>query len=279
MRVGFIGLGNMGHAQAAEIARGGFDLAVYDAWPQTLESFRGRARLAGSPAQVAHTADIVCVCVRDDEQVRAVIQGPEGLVSSIAPGALVLVHSTVSPATITAMAAATAERGAELIDAAVTRTRYGTAQGPFVLTMTAGDPALTERARPVLSTFSTQVVHAGPLGAGMALKITNNFVTWLHVLTIQQAFALAQAGSVEIEKLREVMTGNGNLTPVSRAVIDALVRDAGSMSEERRAFAESQGKIGEKDLELALEFARAGGVNLSLARYAREGILRSMLGG
>ena len=145
--------------------------------------------------------------------------------------------------------------------------------------MTAGDPGLTERARPVLSTFSTHVVHAGPLGAGMALKITNNFVTWVHVLTIQQAFALAQAGGVEIEKLREVMTGNGNLTPVARAVLEGLVRDAGTMSQERRDFAQSQGKIGEKDLELALEFARAGKVDLSMARYAREGILKSMLGG
>jgi 3-hydroxyisobutyrate dehydrogenase-like beta-hydroxyacid dehydrogenase len=98
-------------------------------------------------------------------------------------------------------------------------------------------------------------------------------------LTIQQAFSLAQAGGVDIDKLREVMSGNGNLTPVSRAVLEALVRDAGSMSEERRAFAESQGKIGEKDLELALESARAGEVDLSMALAARAGILKSMLGG
>ena len=207
------------------------------------------------------------------------LEGPNGLLSSLLPGALVLVHSTVSPATVTAMAAAVAKRGAHLIDAAVTRTRFGPASGPFVLTMTGGEPALTERARPVLSTFSTQVVQCGALGAGMALKITNNFVTWVHVLTIQQAFALAKAGAVEIDKLREVMTGNGNLTPVARAVIEGLVRDAGAMSAERRAFAESQGKIGEKDLELALEVARAGEVNLSMARHAREGILKSMLGG
>jgi 3-hydroxyisobutyrate dehydrogenase len=279
MRVGFIGLGNMGHPQATAIANGGFELAVYDAWPQTLESFRGRAQLASSPAELARGAELVCICVRDDQQVRAVIEGADGILSSLPTGALVLVHSTVSPATITAMAAAVARRGVQLIDAAVTRTRFDPSPGPFVLTMTGGDAALTERARPVLSTFSTQVVHAGPLGAGMALKITNNFVTWVHVLTIQQAFVLAQAGGVEIDKLREVMSGNGNLTPVSRAVLEALLRDAGAMSEERRAFAESQGKIGEKDLELALELARARGVNLSMAQQARAGILSSMLGG
>lgn len=279
MKVGFIGLGNMGEPQAAAIAGGGFDLGVYDASPKTLESFRGRAQLASSPGELAGRADLLCICVRDDPQVREVIEGPKGVLTGLRPGTLVLVHSTVSPATIAAMATAAAARGAQLIDAAVTRTRFGTGTGPFVLTMTGGDPLLTERARPVLSTFSTQVVHAGPLGAGMALKITNNFVTWVHVLAIQQAFSLAQAGGVDIDKLREVMSGNGNLTPVSRAVLEALVRDAGSMSEERRAFAESQGKIGEKDLELALEFARTGAVNLSMARAAREGILKSMLGG
>jgi 3-hydroxyisobutyrate dehydrogenase len=279
VRVGFIGLGNMGFQQATEIAGGGFDLAVYDAWPTTLESFQGRARLASSPAAAAREAELVCICVRDDQQVRDVIVGSDGIVSSIAPGALVLVHSTVSPTTIVEMAAAVARRGADLIDAAVTRTRYGASQGPFVLSMTGGDPALTERARAVLSTFSTQTVHAGPLGAGMALKITNNLVTWVHILTIQQAFTLAKAGGVEIDKLREVMSGNGNLTPVTRAVIEGLIRDAGAMSEERRAFAESQGKIGEKDLDLALEFARSVDVHLSMGRPARDAILKSMLGG
>ncbi len=279
MRVGFIGLGNMGDPQARAIVDGGFELLVYDARPKTLESFRGPAQLAASPGELAGQVDLLCICVRDDAQVREVIEGPAGVLTALRPGSLVLVHSTVSPATIAAMAAAAAARGVQLIDAALTRTRFGAAPGPFVLTMTGGDPALTERARPVLATFSTQVVHAGPLGAGMALKITNNFVTWVHVLAIQQAFSLAQAGGVQIDKLREVMTGNGNLTPVSRAVLEGLLGDAGSMSAERRAFAESQGKIGEKDLQLALEFARTGAVNLSLAHTAREGILKSMLGG
>jgi 3-hydroxyisobutyrate dehydrogenase len=217
--------------------------------------------------------------VRDEPQVREVVEGQEGIVATLAPGALVLVHSTVSPALIVAMARAVRARGGELIDAAVTRTRHGTTQGPFVLTMTGGDPALTQRAGGVLSAFATQVVHAGPLGAGMALKIANNFVTWVHVVTIQQAFALALAGDVEIDKLREVMTGNGNLTPVTRAVLEGLVRDGGSMSAERRTFAESQGKIGEKDLELALDFARSGVVDLSMASQARAAVLKSMLGG
>lgn len=279
MRVGFIGLGNMGRPQAEEIARGGFDLTVYDSWSKSLDALKDKATLAGSPAEVARAAEVICICVRDDPQVRQVMEGRDGVLAGIAPGALVLVHSTVNPATIIALAEATAARGAELVDSAVTRTRFDSAPGPFVLSMTGGDPTLTERARPVLETFSTHIVHAGPLGAGMALKITNNFVTWVHILTMNQAFALAKAGQVDVAKLREVMTGNGNLTPVAKAVLDNLVADAGGMSPERRAFFESQGKIGEKDLALAVECARAGGVQLSLALHTRENILRSMTGG
>ncbi|MBS0580487.1 MAG: NAD(P)-dependent oxidoreductase [Proteobacteria bacterium] len=275
MRVGFIGLGNMGSAQAAEIARAGFELTVYDAFARTLDAFTGGTR-AGSPAEVASGCDIIGICVRDDPQVREVIFGAKGLAAAIAPGALVLVHSTVSPATIRAAAEGLHRRGAALIDAAVTRTRYGTAAGPFVLSMTGGDPALTERARPVLAAFSTEVVHAGPLGAGMALKIANNFVTWSHILVIKQALALAHAGGVGIGTLRAVMKGNGNLTAVTAAVMDGAERDAGGMSPERRDFLESQGRIGEKDLALALEMAQAAGVDLSMGAQAARDILEAM---
>ena len=99
MRVGFIGLGNMGAAQAAEIARAGFELSVYDAFARTLDAFTGGTR-AGSPAEVAARCEIIGVCVRDEQQVREVICGSDGLAQSISRGALVLVHSTVSPATI-----------------------------------------------------------------------------------------------------------------------------------------------------------------------------------
>jgi 3-hydroxyisobutyrate dehydrogenase-like beta-hydroxyacid dehydrogenase len=276
MHVGFIGLGNMGAAQAAEIARAGFDLCVYDAWPPSLQAF-DLGRRAASIAELAATSELIGVCVRDDAQVREVVAGPGGLAGAIAPGALVLVHSTVSPATITAMAALLESRGAHLIDAAVTRTRYGAAPGPFVLSMTGGDPALAQRARPVLDAFSTAVVHAGALGAGMALKITNNFITWSHIVVIHQALALARAGGVEVARLREVMQGNGNLTPVTAAVMDGIERDAGGMSVERRAFLESQGKVGEKDLALALELANAGNVRLSMGRQAAADVLEAML--
>jgi 3-hydroxyisobutyrate dehydrogenase-like beta-hydroxyacid dehydrogenase len=276
MRVGFVGLGNMGAAQAAEIARAGFELSVYDAFAGTLDAFTAGTR-AASPAGVAARSQIIGVCVRDDAQVREVISGANGLAQSIAPGSLVLVHSTVSPATVVTEAENLRRRGAELIDAALTRTRYGPAPGPFVLSMTGGDAALTERARPVLEAFSTAVVHAGPLGAGMALKIANNFVTWSHILVIKQALALAGAGGVDAGTLREVMKGNGNLTPVTAAVMDGAERDARGMSAERREFFASQGKIGEKDLALALELARSAGVKLSMGEQAARDILEAML--
>ena len=138
MRVGFIGLGNMGAAQATEIARAGFELAVYDAWPATLAAFKRDAMRATSPAEVARNANIIGICVRDDQQVREVIQGPGGVMETITKGALVLVHSTVSPETVAALAEVVARRGADLIDSALTRTRFAISEGPFVLSKTGG---------------------------------------------------------------------------------------------------------------------------------------------
>lgn len=276
MRVGFIGLGSMGGDQATLIAGGGFDFVVYDAWPAAGKRFEGRAELAASPAGVGRGAAIVGVCVRDDQQVREVLLGDDGLLSTLAAGALVLIHSTVSPATIIALAAEARTRGIDLIDAAVTRSQHGQ-PGPFVVTMTGGDAALTERARPVLQTFSTDIIHCGELGAGMGLKITNNFIAWSHIVTFRQALNLARAGGVDIDKLKTVLEQNGNLTKVTGAILGPIIaRNGRPFTAEESTFFASQGKIGEKDLDLAIAFARGAGVPLPTAQHGREQIFEWM---
>ncbi|WP_198351182.1 NAD(P)-dependent oxidoreductase [Flavisphingomonas formosensis] len=276
MRVGFVGLGNMGGHQAQLIAAAGFDLTVFDVWPDALKAFEGKARLASSPAEVGRQAEIVGVCVRDDQQVREVVAGSEGLFSGLAPGSLVLVHSTVAPATVVALAEQGDRKGIGLIDAAVTSSRMERDK-PFVVTMTGGDPALTERARPVLEAFSTGVEHCGALGAGMGLKITNNFITWSNIITIRQALRLAAAGGVDMDTLSSVLQQNGNLTAVTGAVAKQVIQRRGApLSEEQLAYFTSQGKIGEKDLSLAVDFARDAGVALPLAEHGRAFTLEMM---
>jgi len=262
----------MGGAQARCLVARGFDLSVFDVHPPAMQAFAGAARLAASIAEIGRHAQIVGVCVRDDQQVRDTLEGPAGLLAHMQRGSIILVHSTVSQPTVQSLAAQAAERDIELLDAAVTRTRMDTS-GPFVGVMAGGSAAALERARPVLDAYATDVFHAGPAGAGVTMKIVNNLVTWSGIVTAAQAFRLAAAGGVDLAVLRALMSANGNLTPVTKAF---SARYTGAAAD--RAFQESQAGIGDKDLQLAADFARSVGAYVPVAEQARAYLPTAILG-
>lgn len=273
MRVGFIGLGHIGAPMARALAAPPFELTVFDVVPEALAAFEGAARLAATPAEVGRNAEIVGVCVRDDDQVRTVLGGPNGLLAGLGKGAIVLVHSTVLASTVRDLAGAAAKRGIDLIDAAVTRTVHGDAT-KFVCSMVGGDPSILERARLVLEAFSTEIVPAGPLGGGMVVKACNNLTTYLEFLAAHESFRLAQANGVDAAVLHRVMTGNGNLTPSMGAFMKARLTGAlQADNAEHRAFRTRVGKLGEKDIDVALALARDVGLALPAAEAARALIL------
>jgi 3-hydroxyisobutyrate dehydrogenase-like beta-hydroxyacid dehydrogenase len=104
----------------------------------------------------------------------------------------------------------------------------------------------------------------------MGVKITNNFISWSHIITIRQALRLASAGGVDLDRLSAVLQQNGNITPTTGAVLNQVVsRRGAALSADQLAFMTSQGKIGEKDLGLAIDFAREAGVPLPLAEHSR----------
>jgi 3-hydroxyisobutyrate dehydrogenase len=273
VRTGFVGLGHIGAQMARSLVGPQFELTVFDVAPAALARFEGSARLAGCAADVGRHSEIAGVCVRDDEQLRTVLTGPRGLLAGLGRGAIVLVHSTVRAQTIRDLAALACERGVDLIDAAVSRTVYGQA-ARFVCSVVGGDPAVLERARPVLEAFSTSIVHAGPLGSGMVIKACNNLVTFSEYTAAHESFRLAAANGVDAAVLRRVMTENGNLTPSMAAFIDS--RTSGPARLGQAEFAESRtriGKLSEKDLDVALELAHDSGLALAATERVRALIL------
>lgn len=275
MNVAFVGLGSMGRPQAKLIARAGHALAVFDAFPAALEPFRGVARIAPSAADAARGAEIACVCVRDDKQLEQAVFGEAGLADGLAPGALLLVHSTVRIETLRALEPRLAARGIALVDAPVTRTRP-TDVDPFVLTMLGGEEALRARARKVVGAFSTEIEEVGPLGSAMALKIANNLVSWVHIVTGALTQKLASHYGVPYEKLRRVMSANGNLTPTVGGLLDGFTHSARGEDPDRDGFMASQAGIGEKDLELAIEHGRAAGLDMELVVEAQRRVRATM---
>lgn len=269
LKVAFIGLGSMGGDQARQIAKSSLALTVYDVFPAAMDKLRGQATLATSPADAARSADIVEICVRDDAQVMDTLFGTKGVTESVAKGALVIVHSTIRLDTVAEIERRLSERGIRFIDAPVSRTRIGH-DGRFVFCMTGGDPALTEYARPLLETFSTDLMHIGPCGAAMALKIANNLVTWTQLMVGCQAAKLATHFGVPFEALEKVMKANGNLTPPMESVLKTQQAVPPGTNPDYDALMASQAGIGEKDLELAAECGRLAGLNMGMALEVKK---------
>jgi 3-hydroxyisobutyrate dehydrogenase len=258
----------MGGEQARLIAKTDVELAVFDSYAPALEAFQGLARIATSPADTARGADLVHVCVRDDAQVEEVLFGEEGVAQTLAAGALVAIHSTIRIETLKSLSARLQQQGIALIDAPVSRTRLGE-EGRFVFTMMGGDPADAERAKPVFESFSTDIMHVGALGSAMALKITNNLVSWVELMVGCQAQKIAAHFDVPYAKLRTVMKSNGNLTPAMETLLDTHHEFAKGEKPEYDEFMASQAGIGEKDLALAIECGATVGLEMDMVRGAQ----------
>jgi len=259
----------MGGEQARQIAKAGFELAVYDVFPEALARFDGLAQLSQSPADAARDSDLLQICVRDDAQVWDALYGEQGAAAALQPGALVIVHSTITLDMVTRLDEALARQGLRFMDAPVSRTSVAD-DGRFVFTMTGGEPSLTEEVRSVLESFSTGLENVGPCGAAMALKIANNLVTWVQLMVGSQAVKLATHFGVPFEDLVKVMQSNGNLTPTMEAALKGQQAVPAGDNPEYDAFMSSQAGIGEKDLQLAAQSGELAGLDMSMALEAQK---------
>lgn len=217
------------------------------------------------------------MCVRDDRQVEDVVFGGNGLAGTLAPGALLLVHSTIRIDTVQRIGSALAAQGVALVDAPVSRTRRSD-DAPFVFTMLGGESRDVERGtRGGRVVFHRRRTRGSP-GAGMAAKIANNLVTWTHIVVAAQANALAASQGVPHERFKRLLTANGNLTPTVAALMDGMHAATAAANPQRDAFLASQAGIGEKDLELAIECSRALGLDVAMIERTRDRVRPAMTG-
>ncbi len=270
--VGFIGLGNMGKPMARNLVCDTLEAWVYDVQQAPVDELVALGAHAGSPAEIARHCRVIGLCVRDDRDVEALLYGEAGMLAQTAPGSVIAVHSTVTQAGLLRWAADAAARGIDLIDAPVSRGKLGK-EPHFLCYMVGGDAAVLERCRPVLETSAESIIHAGPLGAGIALKLCNNLITYLEFIAMSEALAIASRSGLSIDVLAEVGRGNGVIN--ERMV--AFAANRGKLQEQlgEAGFAAAFGpfgKLGEKDLDAALETARSLGLHLPATELARSTI-------
>jgi 3-hydroxyisobutyrate dehydrogenase-like beta-hydroxyacid dehydrogenase len=194
-RVGFVGVGLMGHGMARNIVEKGFPLSVLGhrnrAPVESLVS-RGAVEVKNGRA-LAEASDIVVLCVTGSPEVEAIVAGPDGLASANKP-LLVIDCSTSDPSSTIRLAGQLKAAAITLIDAPLSRTPKDAEAGTLDV-MVGGDDADVARARPVIDCFAGRVVHTGPTGSGHTMKLLNNFVSLGYAAIYSEALALgAKAG-------------------------------------------------------------------------------------
>jgi 3-hydroxyisobutyrate dehydrogenase len=261
-RIGVVGLGTMGGAMAANLARAGFRVG---AWNRTagrtdwLEELG--VTLAASPAALAADVDIVLVCVSDTPDVEAVLFGAGGVAEGAAPGALVIDCSTIDPAASRGFAARLAAQGIGFVDAPVTGGSEG-AQNATLAILVGGDPAHVERARPVLAAVGRTITHFGPAGAGQSAKAVNQVILAGTYLAVAEGLVLAlKAGLDPAQVVAALSTGAAQSWVLANRSGRMLANDY------PLGFRVA---LHLKDLGIALSMARETGTVLPVAALAAQ---------
>jgi len=210
-RIGFIGVGLMGHGAAKNIlARGGYPLTVLahkNRAPVDDLVQRG-ATEAATAAELGRQSDIVFLCLPSSAVVEATIHGTEGLASGLEKGAMVIDTTTADPMVTRRIGADLAERGIALMDAALGRTPKE-AEAGTLSTYVGGEAADLARVRPVMECYADTIIHCGPLGAGTTCKLVNNSITIGMIAVISEAFATAAKLEVDLGALSSVLSAGG----------------------------------------------------------------------
>ena len=255
MRVGFIGLGNMGAPMASFVRQAGFPLVVHDLRRSAAAPVLDRGGVwAESPGAVAAQCDVVCVCVPGPPEMRAVTLGAGGVLEGARSGVVVIDHTTNDPAVVRDVGAALATRGAQLLDAPLDGGREGALEGQLTL-FVGGDAAILRSVQPVLDTFARTVVWVGELGAGSVTKIVHNALAMSIDLLIAECLTLGVKAGVAMPRLVEAF-GAGcivgqNMTFIKRMPATLFRGDFTA----RFALA-----LAHKDFGLAADLARAHNV-------------------
>jgi 3-hydroxyisobutyrate dehydrogenase-like beta-hydroxyacid dehydrogenase len=262
-RVAFLGLGIMGSRMAANLARAGHQLTVWNRTTSTAQAFAAEhgAALAPTPAQAAADAEIVVTMVVDGPQVETMLLGPDGAAQGAAPGTLFVDCSTIGPQYARTIGAALSERGLHFLDAPVTGSSPKAQDGTLTI-MAGGTPEDFARARPLLGAIGALIVHAGPLGQGQVVKLINNAVAAINATVVGEALLVGAASGADLDALTEVMAAGSGASTMLELKAPAMRRhDYTTLFKLEHML---------KDVRLCLEQSETAGTPFPFAEMTRQ---------
>ena len=210
MKIGYIGVGLMGHGAAKNILLKGHTLTILgNRNRQPVDDLVAKgATEARTPAEVAAASDIVFTCLPSSMEVEATVLGPDGILSAAKPGLIHVDSTTADPVSTRKLAALYAAKGCAMVDAPLGRTPVQAEEGKLN-TFIGGDPETIAKVRPIIACYAETIIECGPISSGHTLKLVNNFISIGTSAVIAEAVATAAKLGVNLRTLYDVVSSGG----------------------------------------------------------------------
>jgi 2-hydroxy-3-oxopropionate reductase len=252
--IGFIGLGVMGKPMAKHLVAAGHRLIVHNRSRGAVDELvAAGATAAASPAEVARGSTIVITMLPDTSDVERVLTGPDGVLTGLQTGAVVIDMSSISPVATERLAALVAEKGGSMLDAPVSGGEIGAVNAALSI-MVGGDEATFARVRPVLGAMGNaeKIIYIGRSGAGQICKVCNQVAIGGALAGVSEAFALAKKAGVDAARVRQALLGGFAASRVLEVHGERMLVDNYKPGFRARLY--------QKDLRIANEAAAANAV-------------------
>jgi 3-hydroxyisobutyrate dehydrogenase-like beta-hydroxyacid dehydrogenase len=258
MKVAFLGLGIMGRPMAANLAKAGHEVVV---WNRTSGKTVAGAGVAGTPAEAAKNAEVVWLCVADTKAVEQVLFGTDGVESALRAGMIVVDSSTIAPSASCQFAARVAAKGAQFVDAPVTGSKTGAESGQLVF-IVGGPEQAVEKLQPLFAAMGKKVIHIGKTGLGESAKLGMNLMAAMMYEAFAEALTLIRKLGVPPEKWWELIQ--------SAAVRSTLIDNKAPKVFERNFTPSFPLYLMHKDVKLILQAAQESGAKLPALEKVEE---------
>jgi 3-hydroxyisobutyrate dehydrogenase len=250
----------MGSAMAANLARAGFDLSVWNRTPGRAEELKALGAVeVQSPRELARASEVVVTCVTDSPQMAEVLFGPTGLAEGFAAGSLLIDCSTISPASAREFGQRLQDQGVAMLDAPVSGGSEGAVAGTLTI-MVGGEPSDLERAQDILQAMGRTITHIGPLGSGQIAKAVNQVILCGTYLGVAEGVVLAMKAGMDPERVVGALSGGAAGSWI-------LQNRRGRMIEDNYPLGFKL-SLHRKDMAIALELAKSAGAVLPVASLA-----------
>ena len=200
--VAFVGLGTMGYPMAGHLQKAGHEVCVFNRTKAKAEAWQKefQGKTADTPKDAASGARFVFLCVGNDDDVRSVVYGENGVLAGMAPGSILVDHTTTSAVLAREIAEKCAEKGVSFVDAPVTGGESGAKQGSLSV-LCGGDDLTVNLIRPIVAAYASSITKIGPVGHGQLAKMVNQICIAGCVQGLAEALAFGQRSGINMEKV------------------------------------------------------------------------------